>query len=196
MSPKQEIERLRRHLDELAEAGDGELERYELRHPRMPPGFYWKLRWLGGRMLRGLEALGLKAPDAWPAGLKQVPGSRRAKPLLVWAVGTDRETLRAGCKALADLLQTVPEFAIVLVTDVADFAFFSRLGWLVEYLPDIAGEGESYAERKARLLARLYRGAPALPVTAVLEPGAQEALRGWLQGGGADVPASPSCEPA
>lgn len=196
MSPKQDIERLRRHLDALAEAGDGELRRYELRHPRMPPGFYWKLRWLGGRVLRLLESIGLKAPDPWPVGLKQVPGSRRARPLLVWAVGTDRDTLRASCKVLADLVQAVPGFAIVLVTDVADFAFFSRLGWLVEYLPAIAGEGESYAERKARFLARLYRGAPALPISAVLEPGAKEELRDWLAGGGVDVSAAPSCEPA
>lgn len=195
MSPKQDIERLRRQLDELAEAGDDDLDRYALRHPRLPPGFYWQVRWLAGRVLRWLESIGLKAPDPWPAGLKQVRGSERARPLLVWAVGTDKDTLRASCKVLADVLGTVPGFAVVLVTDVADFAFFSRLGWLVEYLPAIAGEGDAYADRKARFLARLYRGAPALPVSAILDPGSKEELRGWLEGG-TDVPASPSCEPA
>jgi hypothetical protein len=56
----------------------------------------------------------------------------------------------------------------VLVTDVADFAFFSRLGWLVEYLPKLSGEGQAYELRKARFIAKLYRDAPALPVNEVL----------------------------
>jgi hypothetical protein len=70
------------------------------------------------------------------------------------------------------------------VTDVADFAFFSRLGWLVEYLPELSGQGEPYDERKARLLARLYRGAPAVPVRAGLESGSlAEELRRCLANG-------------
>lgn len=52
----------------------------------------------------------------------------------------------------------------VLVTDVADFSFFSRLGWLVEYVPSLSTAG-GYAARKERYLAWLYRDVPAVPVT-------------------------------
>lgn len=180
MSAANDIERLRRFLDELAAGADDELRRYELRHPRMPPGLYWQARWLAGRVLRALESIGIKKADPWPAGLKQLPGSGGARPLLLWAEGTDPDTLRAACRRLEKLLSSVPGYAVVLVTNVADFAFFSRLGWLVEYLPDIEGEGEPYARRKARFLARLYRGAPALPVTAVLAPEAADELGRWL----------------
>jgi hypothetical protein len=67
--------------------------------------------------------------------------SARAKPSLIWAVGTDRETLREACSGFARMQESLPGFAPVLVTDVADFAFFSRLGWLVEYLPELPAKG-------------------------------------------------------
>jgi hypothetical protein len=35
-------------------------------------------------------------------------------------------------------------------------------------VPQLTGDGESYAERKLKFLARLYRDAPALPATAGL----------------------------
>ena len=163
-----DIDVLRQHLKELATSNDNELKRYELLRPSKPPGFYWQLRWLAGRFLRWLESKGLKQPDRWPVGLKQ-HGSARATPLLIWAVGVDRETLRTACSRLNELQTGASGFAPVLVTDVADFAHFSRLGWLVEYLPTLAGEGEPYEARKVRFLARLYRGAPALSVNSVLE---------------------------
>jgi hypothetical protein len=101
--------------------------------------------------------------------------------LLIWAVGTDRDTLREACGGFSKLHDSLPGFAPVLVTDVADFAFFSRLGWLVEYLPRLAGEGGPYEERKARFLARLYRGAPTLPVDAGLEVGSRlEEICQWV----------------
>jgi hypothetical protein len=161
---------MRRYLVDLADTADDQLTtRYALRRPPLPPGLYWQLRWLAGRIVRWLEAMRILRPDPWPASLRQAAGSARAKPLLIWAVGTDRDTLREACGGFARLLDSPPGFAPVLVTDVADFAFFSRLGWLVEYLPELSGEGEAYGERKARLLARLYRGAPVLPVRAGLE---------------------------
>ena len=89
--------------------------------------------------------------------------------MIIWAVGTDHETLREACTNLQERWDSFPGYAPVLVTDIADFAFFSRLGWLVEYLPRIAGQGEPYEERKLKYLARLYRGAPILPVSAGLE---------------------------
>jgi hypothetical protein len=167
-SLQDDIRRLRRELDDLADGVD-DLVRYELRQPPMPPGGYWKLRWLVGLLLRWLEAARLKQPDPWPVRLRQAAGHARAKPLLIWAVGSDRNTLRKACRGFSTLDDSLPGFAPVLVTDVADFAFFSRLGWLVEYVPRLPGEGKPYDTRKASFLVRLYRGAPVLPVHAGLE---------------------------
>ena len=51
--------------------------------------------------------------------------------------------------------------APVLVTDVADFAHFSRLGWLVEYLPRFHGDAQAqaYRQHKQAYLAWRYRDA-------------------------------------
>jgi hypothetical protein len=182
MSLRAEMEALRGHLDDLARTADDSLtKRYTLRRPPLPPGLYWQLRWLAGRILRGLEALHILRPDPWPVSLKQAATSAGARPLLIWAVGTDRGMLREACGGFSRMQDSLPGFALVLVTDVADFAFFSRLGWLVEYLPELAGQGEAYEDRKARLLARLYRGAPVLPVRAGLESGSRaEEIRRWV----------------
>jgi hypothetical protein len=104
--------------------------------------------------------------------------------LVIWAVGTDRETLREACTNLSERWDSFPGFAPVLITDVADFAFFSRLGWLVEYLPRLAGQGEPYEERKLKYLARLYRGAPVIPVNAGLLSEAELNIRQRLTIGG------------
>src|SRR5690606_31805453 len=56
-----------------------------------------------------------------------------------------------------------------------------RLGWLVEFVPEISGVGESYARRKKRFLARLYRGVAVLPLTAGLEIETHwEDIRNWV----------------
>lgn len=180
METRDDIEALRQQLEHLAAGNDDELARYELLRPSKPPGLYWQVRWLAGRILRWLESRNLKQPDRWPVGLKH-HGSARAKPLLIWAVGADRDTLRTACNRLTELLTGMRGFVPVLVTDVADFAFFSRLGWLVEYLPTLAGAGQPYETRKAQFVARLYRGAPALPVSAVLESRSLEDLRHVLR---------------
>lgn len=165
-----EIEALQRHLEGLASHADEDLVgRYRMRRPPMPQGLYWQLRWIAGWFLSWLKSLRIWQPNPWPAALRRTGANTRAKPLVIWAVGTDRDTLRAACKGFKRMQDVLPEFAPVLITDVADFAFFSRLGWLVEYLPRLRGEGEPYEERKARFLARLYRGAPALPVAVGLE---------------------------
>jgi hypothetical protein len=162
----EDITALRQHLDELARIPDEALEgRYAMQRPLRPQGLYWQLRWLAGRVLRGLESLAIFRSDPWPVRLKHAGKGRRAKPLLVWAVGVEQDTLREACHGLFGLLEKMPGFAPVLVTDVADFAFFSRLAWLVEYLPGVEGVGESFGRRKERLVARLYRGAPAVPVS-------------------------------
>ena len=183
MDLREDIQELVQYLDELAGFSDDELTRYQLLRPPMPPGLYWRARWFAGRILRWLEARRLKKPDRWPAALKQNAASARAKPLLIWAVGTERETLRTACRGFAEIPIISSGFAPVLVTDVADFAFFSRLGWLVEYLPTLSGEGQLYEQRKARFLARLYRGAPVLPVSAALETNAPEEIRRYITSG-------------
>lgn len=177
---KERTERLQRKLEELSQcSGDGLLERYALPSPPLPKGFYWRLRWIAARALDVLERLRLKPAHPWPAALRHAPGHTASQPLLIWAIGTDRDTLRRACTGFAE--HPIAGFAPVLVTDVADFAFFSRLGWLVEYVPTLAGEGEAYEQRKVKLLARLYRGAPVLPVAAGLDIAAnREEIRRWV----------------
>ncbi len=171
---------LRRRWDQLASEPDCDFTaRYELKRPPVPPGLYWKLRWLAGRILRELQSRRLLPAHPWPVALKSSRAKARAKPLLIWAVGTDRDSLRTSCEKLRGAFEALTEFAPVLVTDVADFGFFSRLGWLVEYLPRVAGEGVPYEERKLRLLARLYRGAPILPVSVGSEEVSAPAIRRW-----------------
>jgi hypothetical protein len=180
VSPGEDVEALQRHLNELANTRDDELtERYFLRWPRRPPGLYWQFRWLVALILRSLESLRIWRPDPWPVALKHAHTDHNAKPLLIWGLGADRDTLRRGCDGFSRQQDALSGFAPVLVTDVADFAFFSRLGWLVEYLPRLAGEGEPYEERKLKFLARLYRGAPILPVSAGCQG---DAIRRWLDG--------------
>lgn len=178
------IESLRRELDGLAAAPDDDLlERYELKRPPVPPGLYWRLRWLAGMILRWLKSIGLWRSQSWPASLRQGGANARAKPLLIWAVGADRDSVRSACDGFSTLMGSSPGFAPVLVTDVADFAFFSRLGWLVEYVPRLSGEGACYEERKMRFLARLYSGALVLPLSAGLETTVTAAdLRSWIDG--------------
>lgn len=164
MSLRQDIDALHKRLGELASDTDDELAgRYTLRRPPAPPGVYWKLRWLAGWILRWLEEKANWQRDHWPVSLKG-QHNKKAKPLLVWSLGSDRDTLRRACDDLSGLQESLPDLAPVLVTDVADFAYFSRLGWLVEYVPDLSGHGKPYDECKLRFIARLYRGAKLVPV--------------------------------
>ena len=176
MRIREEIETLRQYLDGLADNSDDDLAQYELIHPPRPPGIYWQLRWVAGTVLRWLEAKGLKRANRWAVSLKH-RGTVRDKPFVIWAVGEDAKKLRAACRRFSEILPKRSGFAPVLVTDVADFAFFSRLGWLVEYLPNVSGQGQAYQERKASFLARLYRGASALPINAILESRSWEDIR-------------------
>src|SRR5690606_34408057 len=100
--------------------------------------------------------------------LKHAPVADEATTLLIWALGVERDVLRQSCEAIARRLEAGPALAPVLVTDVADFAYYSRLAWFVEYLPELSGEGPSYRERKRRHLAWRYRDAVFVPVSAGL----------------------------
>jgi hypothetical protein len=184
MSLRLELESLQNHLDELAcprEEDAAVSARYTLRRSPRPVGLYWQLRWLVGQLLRALEKMRILRADPWPAALRQAATGPGAKPLLIWAIGIDRDKLRAACSGISTLQKSIHNYAPVLVTDIADFSFFSRLGWLVEYLPRLTGDGEAYDQRKLRFLARLYRDAPVLPVRAGLEVRDQaDDIRRWL----------------
>jgi hypothetical protein len=114
-----------------------------------------------------LASAGLFPPHvtkyAWRPTLKHVPLAENAKTLLIWAPGAGRDELRRACEGFLRRLKGDSSWAPVLVTDVADFAFFSRLGWLIEYLPDLRGEGQPYQERKRGYLAWRYRNAVVVP---------------------------------
>jgi len=182
---KEEIEALQLYLHELASYTDDELtERYVIKRSPRPVGLYWQLRGLVGRVLRWLEARSPWRKNPWPVSLKQYPTHPKALPLIIWAVGTDSDTLREACTSLSTQWDSLPGFAPVLITDVADFAFYSRLGWLVEYVPRMVGEGEPYEERKLKYLARLYRGAPVLPVSAGLEADRLPTFQRWFRSAG------------
>jgi hypothetical protein len=155
---------MRQRFRALTAGEDEGLARFELRWPPMPPGLDWRTRWLIGWLLRCLESMRLKKPDRWPAALRGSSARARARPYLIWALGADKDTVRRACRGFDDLGEALPGFVPVLVTDVPDFAFFSRLGWLVEYVPELPGAGGSYAARKAQFIARLYSDAPVVPV--------------------------------
>ena len=159
--------------------------RYTMHQPTRPPGLYWQLRWLAGRILRWLQSMRILPSNTWPVSLTHAGGGRNARPVVLWAVGAEPRSLRDSCRGFSAVFEGLPGFAPVLITDVADFAFFSRLGWLVEYVPDLEGSGESYRERKALLLARLYPDATVLPVSAGLaaDDSIAEIRRQVLRGG-------------
>lgn len=173
MSLRVEIETLRRELAQLArEADTGLVRRYALKAlPGERPNPYRRFRKALGRSLRRLGLRPDRQLEPWQPGLKHVGRSDGARALVIWALGTDRDTLRAACRNFEVLQTALSGWIPVLVTDVADFAFFSRLGWLVEYVPSLSAPSDSYARRKRRYLAWRYREAPALPVSAGLREG-------------------------
>jgi hypothetical protein len=169
MNLRAEVEILRRRLKQLEEEFETGLgERYALEFPRKEPNLYRLLRKKAGQLLRRLGLLQPRPPplEPWLTELKHVDYGNAARPLLIWAVGIGRDELRSACERINKMQIASSGWAPVLVTDVADFAFFSRLKWLVEYVPSLSAPANRYTERKLRYLAWRYRGLPALPVTA------------------------------
>lgn len=175
-----ETEALRRHLEKLACESEAELAaRYALRFPPHEQlSVYRRIRMIVGRMLRDLGLRSARPVEPWLPGLKHVKREDSARPFLIWALGADRDVLREACRGFAAQLDASPNRVPVLVTDVADFAFFSRTGWLVEYVPVLSSPADNYAARKERYLAWRYRDAPALPVSAGLRKGGR--IEEWL----------------
>lgn len=169
MSVLQETVALRRELSALAARPEWSLlVRHDLL--RKPPLSISERLTRYAR--RFLAAVGLTPPHVssylWSVTLKHAPAPAGARPLLIWAVGVERDGLRQACQGFSGRLRADSRLAPVLVTDVADFAYFSRLGWLVEYLPELSGEGVPYRQRKCRYLAWRYRDALILPISAGL----------------------------
>lgn len=168
MTLVQETEALRARLREWANDPEWALlVRYELLPQKPAPVWHRRVSHKVGRLLRVLglsRSRYLRQP--WHSGLKHVQHPPQARPLLIWSEGHDRQFVRDACAGMQRLLVDRPEFLPVLVTDVAEFAFYSRLGWLVEYLPELSGTGPSYRERKRCYLAWRYRDALVVPLSA------------------------------
>lgn len=170
MSLVQETQKLRRQLREWSDSPEWHLMmRYEMLPQKPPPRWHQRFSQRLGRLLRvmGLDRTRYRN-QSWHAGLKHAPCQPGAKPLLLWSEGLEKHYAREACAGAKRLLQAHPEFVPVLVTDCADFAFYSRLHWLVEYLPRLGDENSAYQGRKKRYLAWRYRDALALPLAAGL----------------------------
>ena len=174
MSQHAKVDSLRRHLNHLAEDFEtGLSQRYALQFwTPEKPSLYRRLRTHAGRLLRRLDLMRPlpprpePPPEPWLTELSHVDYGNAARPLLIWAMDIERDELRGACDRIKKLQIRSPGWAPVLVTDVADFAFFSRLNWLVEYVPSLTAPADKYSGRKLRYLAWRYREVPALPVTA------------------------------
>lgn len=170
MSVIAETRALRRQLNALAARPEWELlTRHDLLRNKPPSS--WKDRvWRRARRL--LASAGLMSPHVtpypWLPTLKHRAVTADVRTLVIWAPGADRDALRAACEGFSKKLLGDGSPAPVLVTDVADFAFYSRLGWLVEYLPALSGDGLCYRQRKQAYLAWRYRDACIVPLSAGL----------------------------
>jgi hypothetical protein len=186
-----ETAELRRMWGSLSRAHDETLViRYDLLTNHLPVSpTRWTARWFACtvfRVRKWLSALGLQfgrpSSSVWFSALKHAPIDPAATPVIIWAINTDlargfaankttaseATAMQRACDGWARCLQSHRQLAPVLVTDVADFSFYSRLGWLVEYVPELSGNGSSYRERKLRHLAWRYRDAKIVPLAAGL----------------------------
>lgn len=158
---------LRQDLMRLADTPDWALlcRNDLLRHT--PPEGSGERAWR--RVKAGLARLGWMPPHvsaySWVPTVKHGHMAAEARPLVIWALGAGRDDLRTACRAIQQRLAERPGWAPVLATDVADFAFYSRLGWLVEFLPMLRdAEGDAYRQRKRRHLAWRYSHALHVPM--------------------------------
>lgn len=168
MSIVEETHVLRRELATLAAKPEWDfLTRYDLPGKKLPLTLRGRTFRLG-RIL--LTRIGILPPDitkySWLPTLKHASSDANARVLLIWAPGVEREKIQRACEGFSLRLRDISSLAPVLVTDVADFAYFSRLGWLVEYLPNWKVSGRNYRHQKLRYLAWRYRDATVVPLAA------------------------------
>ena len=168
-----ETELLRRDVRELADEREAELyRRYFFRYlPHDDLSLYRRLRSYIGRLLRWLRLRRERPLEPWLPRLKQDAFGEGAKPFIIWALDIDRNALRTACQGFKTLQNELSGWVPVLITNVPDFAYLSRLGWLVEYVPTLSEPASCYASRKLCYLAWRYRDAPAVPVSAGLKQG-------------------------
>ena len=179
MSLRSETESLRQRLRRMSCEPDTDFyQRYFFSYlPQQDLSLFRRLRIFIGRLLRHLGLRREQPLEPWVAELNQNTYGKGAKPYLIWAIDIDRDTLRAACKGFEAQQGNLPGWVPVLITNVPDFATFSRLGWLVEYVPELSAPASNYSLRKSRYLAWRYRDAPVLPVSAGLT---EESLIGDL----------------
>lgn len=171
MSLLQETQQLRERINSWANTFErSTLYRYDLLREKNPSTFINKCY---KRVRRLLARFGLGHPPItsyeWRTTLKHTSlGIESKTTLLIWSVGVEKVSLRKYCEGITERLSSSSGIVPILVTDCADFAYFSRLKWLVEYIPNLSGDGESYSIRKQRYLAWRYRDALVVPASAGL----------------------------
>ncbi|SMG56517.1 hypothetical protein [Paraburkholderia susongensis] len=150
----------------LARAFD---RRTTLRYRLVPYG--WRETLLA-RLADAQALLGIKhgfvPQGGWPVALKHAERSEEGTVVVLWALGSTRETIYQVCDEIARLEGMSAQFTPVLLTDVADFAYYARLGWLVEYLPNWTGPAARHREQKLAYLAWRYRHALVVPLSAAV----------------------------
>lgn len=168
MSLMEETQELREIVAAWAADPDWSLLcRYDLLRKKTP-------RSLGDRLFRWaknmLARLGLVPPHvtkySWLPTLKHAQPGGDSRILLIWALDVGQDDLRKACAGFLKRIDVESNRVPVLITDCADFAYFSRLQWLVEYVPELKGEGGSYRARKLHYLAWRYRDALVVPASA------------------------------
>jgi len=166
-----EIRALRAALADMAGETDPELvRRYVLKFPSTEHlSLYRRMRIRLGAILRDLGLRPRRQLEPWLATLEHMPVHEDARPVIIWALDMERDAVREACRKFASLLSGLPELVPVLITDTADFSFYSRLGWLVEYLPDFDALANQYAERKRHYLAWRYKDAASVPASIGLQ---------------------------
>jgi hypothetical protein len=171
MNVPERSETLRQQLSQWANEADVDLaQRYALQLVRWETlSLYRRLRRRLGSVLRGMGLRRAPPPEPWLTELNHAEYSVDARPLVIWALDLDRDALRTACRNVKIRQAAAPDFIPILITDIADFAFFSRLGWLVEYVPSLSGPATDYAERKRRYLAWRYRDEESVNASAWLD---------------------------
>ena len=168
LSLVKETQELRETLAAWAAEPDWSLLcRYDLLRQKTP-------RSLGDRWYRRaknmLARLGLVRAHvtkySWLPTLKHAQPKGDSGVLLIWALDVDQDKLRKACDGFLERIDAESSRVPVLVTNCADFAYFSRLQWLVEYVPELSGDGPSYRARKLHYLAWRYCDALIVPVSA------------------------------
>lgn len=165
----EETRQLRQKISALAAQSEWDLLlRHDLLADKPPSRLIDRLYRSGRRFLGKIGALPPQLTAyPWLGTLRHGKSAKEtSRPILLWALDMPKEAVRSACYKLLSRLDAKQDLSPVLVTDRADFAFYSRLKILVEYLPDLPGEGMNYQARKQRYLAWRYRTAVVIPLGA------------------------------